>query len=154
MTDNGQSFRHGLGGRPFWTEPIIIGLQCDNYWFSKLTFMTNTLTDCITDAITVGSGSYDRHWSIHSVMGLVVDRTGTEPIIINLQCDNYWFSKFTFMTNTLTDLIRDTITVGSCSYDRHWSIHSVMGLVVDRTGPSQSVLVCSVIAIGFQSLLS
>jgi hypothetical protein len=26
--------------------------------------MTNTLTDCITDAITVGSGSYDRQWAI------------------------------------------------------------------------------------------
>jgi hypothetical protein len=96
MTDKGQSFRHGLGGRPYLTEPISICLQCDNYWFSKFTFMTNTLTDCITDAITVGS----------------------------------------------------------CSYDRHWSIHSVMGLVVDRTGPSQSLLVCSVIIICFQSLLS
>jgi hypothetical protein len=95
--------------------------------------MTNTPTDCITDAITLDPGSYDRKWSIHSVMGLVVDHAGTEPIIICLQCDNYWFSKLTFMTNTLTDCNTDAITVGSGSYDRHWSIHSVMGLVVDRT---------------------
>jgi hypothetical protein len=58
------------------------------------------------------------------------------------------------MTNTLTDCITDAITLDPGSSDRKWSIHSVMGLVVDRSGPNQSLLVSIVITIGFQSLLS